>query len=413
MAVRGQLADCLARLDGCEAEPGLVDLCKRCLAFAPADRPRNAEEVAEAVAALRAEAEERACSMMLDQARAEAQARELRKRRRVQLALAAALLFIVSAGAGGKVWLDYGAELDRAERDEIEKQVLKERADRAEIEKQALKERAEHAEVLKERRRRAGQETGPGRFGGCRCLWSCAAGDWAGAMAQVKRAQALLEDLAPNDERAGRIKELRRDIADEQADRKFLADLERASLAATEGAGLHGKGSPTFNLDLSAQAFRQAFAEFGLVVDKTDPAAAALRIQSRPRHVQEEILSALVQWKNFGQHELVKDPATDWVLQIIAALKLDTWSAPLTLVYREKDAEKRRAMCREFAESLDVAKTPARALPYLAFDLIRAGGEDAALRCCCAPRTSIQTISGSIPPWDRASSRNRLCPDRS
>jgi hypothetical protein len=36
MAIRGQLAECLARLDGCGANPGLVALCKRCLALDPA-----------------------------------------------------------------------------------------------------------------------------------------------------------------------------------------------------------------------------------------------------------------------------------------------------------------------------------------------------------------------------------------
>jgi hypothetical protein len=60
MAIRGQTADCLARLDACGAEPALVALCKRCLAFEPDDRPADAGAVAAEVARLRAAAEERA-----------------------------------------------------------------------------------------------------------------------------------------------------------------------------------------------------------------------------------------------------------------------------------------------------------------------------------------------------------------
>jgi NAD(P)-dependent dehydrogenase (short-subunit alcohol dehydrogenase family) len=41
-----------ARLDACGAEPELVALCRRCLAPEPDDRPRDAGEVAAAVAAL-------------------------------------------------------------------------------------------------------------------------------------------------------------------------------------------------------------------------------------------------------------------------------------------------------------------------------------------------------------------------
>ncbi len=115
MAVRGRLADCLARLDGCGAEPGLVALAKRCLAFEPADRPRHAGEVAREVAGLRAAAEQRARAAELEQAKAEAEAREQRKRRRVQRALAGAVLLLLAAGAGFAWWADRQATARRIE----------------------------------------------------------------------------------------------------------------------------------------------------------------------------------------------------------------------------------------------------------------------------------------------------------
>src|SRR5581483_10853015 len=117
LAARARLGDAHARLAACGAEPALVALCERCLAPGPADRPADAGEVAAAVAALRADADERARRAELDRvkvegeraaadlrAEAEAQTRraaeqraaEQRKRRRVQLALAAAVGLLLS-----------------------------------------------------------------------------------------------------------------------------------------------------------------------------------------------------------------------------------------------------------------------------------------------------------------------------
>ena len=51
--------DAFARLDACGADPELVALCKRCLAADRESRPRDAGEVAEAMTAHLAAAEER------------------------------------------------------------------------------------------------------------------------------------------------------------------------------------------------------------------------------------------------------------------------------------------------------------------------------------------------------------------
>ena len=53
LAAQGKVQDCYGRLDACGAEPDLVALCKRCLSPEKADRPRDAGEVARAVARLR------------------------------------------------------------------------------------------------------------------------------------------------------------------------------------------------------------------------------------------------------------------------------------------------------------------------------------------------------------------------
>jgi tetratricopeptide (TPR) repeat protein len=124
-AARGSLGDAFARLDACGADPGLVELCKRCLAPEKADRPADAGEVARAVAGLRDAADERARVAELDRvraegerAKAEAEAREQRKRRRVQLALAAALGLLLAAG-GAFAWYSDRQAAERRIEEEV------------------------------------------------------------------------------------------------------------------------------------------------------------------------------------------------------------------------------------------------------------------------------------------------------
>jgi len=121
MAIRGDLVACLDRLDGCGAEPELVALCKRCLAFAPADRPRNAGTVAEEIAGLRAAAEERARRAELERVQAEAEkaaaeerALERRRQRRLRLGAAAALVLAALGGLTAVLLVQRRANADLA-----------------------------------------------------------------------------------------------------------------------------------------------------------------------------------------------------------------------------------------------------------------------------------------------------------
>src|SRR5215472_11050458 len=100
LAARARLDDTHARLAACGAEPELVALCLRCLAPEPDDRPPDAGEVAAAVAALRAAAEERARRAELDRVRAAEQG----KRRRVLLAAGGAVVVVLLAGLGASLW---------------------------------------------------------------------------------------------------------------------------------------------------------------------------------------------------------------------------------------------------------------------------------------------------------------------
>ena len=110
-AVRGKLEDCFARLDACGAEPELVALCKKCLAFEPADRPADAGAVAAAVAGLRAAADERARRAELERVQAEAEpgrpmarAAEQRRRRRILLTASGIIALVLLAGLSVSLW---------------------------------------------------------------------------------------------------------------------------------------------------------------------------------------------------------------------------------------------------------------------------------------------------------------------
>lgn len=103
-ASRGELSDALARLGACGADPALVDLCKRCLAFHQKDRPADGRAVADAVAAIRQESEARARQAELDRERAIVRVAEEGKRRRVLAAAAAAVAAVLATGAGISIW---------------------------------------------------------------------------------------------------------------------------------------------------------------------------------------------------------------------------------------------------------------------------------------------------------------------
>ena len=116
-AIRGRTEEALARLDACGADPDVVALCKRCLAFEPADRPGSGDEVAGAVAALRRAADDRARQAERDKLAAEVRAAEQAKRRRVQQWAGTAVAVVLAAGITASLWQARAArrEADAAE----------------------------------------------------------------------------------------------------------------------------------------------------------------------------------------------------------------------------------------------------------------------------------------------------------
>src|SRR5262249_34987431 len=112
-AANGDLADALARLDGCAAEQELIALARRGLSAEAAGRPRDAREVADGLSACLDGVQGRLQAAQRQRAVALARQAEQAKRRRVQLALAAAVALLLVGGGAFAWWRHEQAQAGR------------------------------------------------------------------------------------------------------------------------------------------------------------------------------------------------------------------------------------------------------------------------------------------------------------
>jgi tetratricopeptide (TPR) repeat protein len=298
MAIRGDLAECLARLDGCGAEPELVLLCKRCLAFAPADRPRDAGAVAKEVASFRAATEERARAAEKEWAATEARATEQRKRRRWQAAVAAAIVLILALLGVGAWWRDRQA----GERE-------KERAVAAERDRQEALAALNQAEE------------------------ALAAGDLAAAELVLAQAENRIGADSSTD--------LATLLATAKRDRDLVRDLrEIEDMSWTPG--FVGMPGPT----VMARRCQSVFARYGLDVDGSDPDAAADAV--RASRVSAALIAGLSEW-------FATDPNGPNLRQLLDRLDPDSDRAAIRAAIQAGDTGRVRALVK----ALDGSKVPA------------------------------------------------------
>jgi tetratricopeptide (TPR) repeat protein len=298
MAIRGDLAACLGRLDGCGAEAELVALCKRCLAFAPADRPRDAGTVAEEVAGLRAATEERARTAEKERAAAEARAAEQRKRRRWQAAVAAAAVLILALVGIGAWWTDRQA----AQRD-------KERAVAAEHDRQEALAALNHAEEV------------------------LAAGDLAAADLALAQADSRIGEDGPAD--------LVSLLAAAKRDRDLVRDLREIE----DMSWVPGNVSMADPSSMS-RCYRAVFDRYGLDVGGADPEASAGAV--RASRVSAALIAGLSEWFSI-------DPKGPHLRQLLDRLDPDPERMAIRAAIQAGDEGRVRAL----VGALDGSKTPA------------------------------------------------------
>jgi tetratricopeptide (TPR) repeat protein len=310
MAAVALLDGAFARLDACGAEPELVALCKRCLAAEKADRPRDGEEVAVAVAALRAAADERARLAEVERERAEVRAAEQRKRRRVQLALAAAVLVIAAGGACFTWWQD----------------------------RQAIKLAAE--QQLKERQARDGIAAALKLSIDLRRQYRFR--EAADAMEQAAQLAAGAPELTPDVERA-------------RADLEFVLELDRIRMKRSVFV-MDAGGKARIDWAGAAAEYAAAFRDGGLDVPRGDPAEVAAAVAGSP--IRAELVAALDDWAALPTEPAAGNP----VLEVLRRADPGHWLD----AFRDATVRRNRMALGLLARAADVESLDPATLSALA-----------------------------------------------
>jgi serine/threonine-protein kinase len=334
-AANGDLADALARLDGCGADPELIALTKVCLSPEAVDRPKDAQAVAEGLTAYLDGVQQRLHQAELAEAEARAKAVEEAKRRRLTLALAATVLVALTLGGGGWLYL-------KTQRDARQAEVTR-----------AVNETLNQVTALREQARTAS-------VGG--------AALFAQAREQAQRALALVESGPAEDTLKTQVRQLQEELDDEERDRTLVAALDEARLAQAETL----VGESRFADERAVPKFREAFRAYGLAAGEGEPKAAAERIRQRPAAVRQVIVAALDEWDDLAGNSKYKitEPHREWLGTVLEATEPDdAWGRKVRVARRESDAVKRQAALETLAKSATVAEVPARALTRLAHGL--------------------------------------------
>jgi serine/threonine-protein kinase len=316
-AQRGDLADALARLDGCGADADLVRLARACLAPERAGRPCDAGAAEEAVAAYRAGVQERLRAAEVEGERQRVRAAEERRRRRLAVALAAAVLALAATGAGGGLWLERTAAQRRTE-----KALQKERA----------REGFEGALAQAERLRRQMR--------------------WSDAGDALDQAEGHLIDDAP----PGWGERLR----------QARADLRTAK--ALDGVRLHRaqfvKGKGRSDLAAASASYARTFREHDWDVLKGNLAEAA---RIRDSAMRDELVAALDDWTFVERDEATRKR----LLQTARAADPDPLKDQVRDLVMGRDRESLKRLARE----LNVARL-SPALTAVLMGALRPAWED-------------------------------------
>jgi serine/threonine-protein kinase len=279
-AMRADLAEALARLDGCGADAELVHLARRCLAAEPDGRPRRAGELAAAVTAYLESAEQRLRRAELERARAQVKAREERKRRRLTVALGVPLLGLVLLAAGGGLWLQGQVAEQQTE---AQRQAAERRAAAA---RQQAERRAEAARRAAARRVEAARRSEARRQAVAAALARVAE---LQRQARWREARVVLDEAARG-LGAGGPAGLRPRLARARTVLRLLERLEAARMrAATIVKG-------RFDREGAAREYAAALKEAGLGEVGKDFDGVLKRLRALPGEVRTQVVAALDDW---------------------------------------------------------------------------------------------------------------------
>jgi serine/threonine-protein kinase len=343
LAARAELADARARLNGCGADAELVRLALACLAPRPADRPRDARAVAEALTAYLDGVQARLRAAELAEAEARARAAGEAKRRRLALALAGTVLLAVTLGGGGGLWLQADRQARQARLQARQTELTREVND---VLRQVV--------ALREKARTAADGA----------AW------FAQARERVQRALALVQAGPADEVLTAEVRRVQGELDEEEKDRQFIGAVEAAFLA--QGQTVSGRSRYAF--ERAVPLLLEAFRAYGLAVGEGDPAAARLR--ERPPQVREAFGAALDELivqatdsrylpKAIEPRYQLSEPQLAWLRALATTLPEEGLAREMLAAWQEQDPGKRRAALERMAEEVDVRQVPPPALTRL------------------------------------------------
>jgi serine/threonine-protein kinase len=286
-AQSAQLEDALSRLEGCSADAEIIHLARRCLAAKPWHRPRDAEEVADAVTAYQDSVAERLRQAELAHAAevarteeaqataaqerkakeaAQAQAAAERQARHLTLGLAVSVLALVTVGAVSAIWM----QQQRAAR-----------VGEAQRQREAVETALDKAREMGSRAR------------------------WAEARAVLEQTRDRLRDSGPED--------LRRRVEQAMVDLTLVDRLDAIRLKRS--TWIEGK----FDDRGAEAAYAATFRDAGLGEEGEDPEKVAALI--RESSVREHLVAALDDWAVVARDRQHRT----WVLEVARRADPDPW----------------------------------------------------------------------------------------
>ena len=332
-ASRGWLDDGYRRLEASGADPTLIELAKRCLSAAPADRPNDAGAVAAAVGGYLRSLDERARSASIEAA--EARAHAAAEKRRRKLVLVAATL-VVSAIAVA-VFAFLKSERERARRLREDDRLVAETAGRARL-----------------------------LYEGVRLHAVADPAAWEEPLAAAQLAADISRDRAV-------------EATERHAVERLLADIGKGREAARRNHALRGDLHAILEcygdsrvVEIKDRDFETSFRRAGFELAEGDALAAVEAMRAHP--LRTDIIAALDEWIHVRSIRHGREDAMR-LRDLVDRVDDDAFRARA----RTADRKGRDALA-EFAAAAESSAESAENFIFLAATLRRRGQGEAALR---------------------------------
>ncbi len=267
LAETGDTSRARALIEACGADPELCEICTRCLAKTPADRPPSGQAVAELAAAYRARVEQRLKEAELARASALVRAAEQRKKRKVQLALALALGLLLSSLAAFGWWRER-ARVEQA---------------RLEGERNTIETREQLLRQTQEVQTRDGVKASLALAVELRKRYRFQDAQAALGQAQQLAAGGLTPELVPIVQQA-------------QADLEFIVELDQIRMQRSIYLTRKGGGGE-FDTSTAPAQYQQAYSRRSFTFRPDSIDALAARIAAS--EIRDELVAALDDWAVF------------------------------------------------------------------------------------------------------------------